>query len=601
MRLHPLINFQRLRFGDSSMLEWAFTYLGGWIYRIKNPDSGSVPVQVTDGLPQIGFRTVLWAILLALGLAFGLHAGLKGLTIHFAFEQEVLDAFPDQVRKEGGPSQPQINSIRTLILESPLHADVPLLLIQNKPGEPDYTREAPPEKKPNKKKRTDFFSWLSPWIATYFSSDVSAVQIYLYFVSDCGKDAKCQEQLFVKSYEIVTTLKHNPFFILYRLQSGIIQLIATYVFSIGILVLMLREQRAAQIRKPLETTSAGEAYAKNCQKKYKWPESLTSLSFKETLKNFWERADLTNDSSKPDVDSQLKEFGAVYYEPRWASGHGTATHLRRANLLRTFHTYLADTLEWPAVDRGITAVERFRAVLPRTVLKVVASYAVNRRYSPESACERASETLDHAVDEIAAATAADRDLYSRLVELTPVVGFFGTVVGLSLAMLGANDVIRAQGDTWNYSIAGDVTYITHALQDPAEKQQFALQGMLSALSIKFDTTGWALILMFVLIVLGARVQRREYRTLSFVRSVVSESVLSVLPTIGGALWLSTGPVREPRASKGAEQPQAQGEPSEPAPLGGEVPKAQGEPLERDSAGTEQPQADHEIDGPQVVE
>ena len=56
--------------------------------------------------------------------------------------------------------------------------------------------------------------------------------------------------------------------------------------------------------------------------------------------------------------------------------------------------------------------------------------------------------------------------------------------------------------------------------------------MLSALSIKFDTTGYALLLMFFLIIFGARAARREDRALSVIHSAVNESTLSVLPTYG---------------------------------------------------------------------
>ena len=219
----------------------------------------------------------------------------------------------------------------------------------------------------------------------------------------------------------------------------------------------------------------------------------------------------------------------VAYEPDWQKGVGLTMMRSRASLLRKFHLYLASALR---EKRRLTAAERFRSVLPRTILKVTAAFVVDQRQFPQTGRERASDALEHCVDELAATIAADRDLYSRLVELTPVVGFFGTVWGLSLAMLGANDVIRAQGSGWNYVIANNATYITEALTRVEEKQQFALQGMLSALSIKFDTTGYALILMFLLILFGAHATRREYRSLSLLHSTVTETILSVLPTFG---------------------------------------------------------------------
>jgi hypothetical protein len=513
-----------------------------WVYPIKNPAVGSLQIQVTDGLPQVGFRTLLWAIVLAFVLSFGLHAILKLLTECTAFDRSrLLDKFPAQVRSVLVAGQKQDNSLATLILESSLHAKVPSLLYQQDKETPLYAKRAPIVKAD----RVDHFYWLPTQFGTYFSSDVSAVQIYLYFASDCELDDACQRELLKAAYSTVAELKQHPAYIFYRLQSGFIQLVATYLFSIGILVFVLRARRATHIRRHLETGGSGKHYAESNG----WPSPLFSLSFKEVLRSYWSKALIIDpkkeapvpDPQKDTVDDQLIFFNAVYYEPHWTTAVGTSTYVSRASLFKSFHKYLAIALRWDNGYDQMSARDRFSSLLPRTIFKVCTAYAVNHRDSPESACERAGEALGQAVDEIAATMAIDRDLFSRLVELTPVVGFFGTVVGLSLAMLGANDVVRAASNNWNYRIADNVTYITSALQDSSEKQQIALQEMLGALSIKFDTTGWALILMFILIVLGARVQRREFRTLSFVHSAVSDSLLSVLPTIGSGLSLPPAP------------------------------------------------------------
>lgn len=474
---------------------------------------------VTDGLPRVGFRTLLIAIALALVIAFGGHYLLKQFVRAHAFSSDTFQQFKTTI------SAPADFDLASAILESPLYVDIPPLQVDAAAPTPNYESAAAAVTK-----RMDTASFLHPSIASYFSTDIAVVQVYLYFVSRCTGTGvalqECQKSLLEKSYTIVAELKHNPIYILYRLQGGYIQLIATYIFALGILVLALREFRAALINGHLESQEAGMQFAKD----QLGGEDLASLSFRRTLRAWWaERIKGDKGLRMVNVEQQLERFGMVAYEPDWQTGEGLKMMRSRASLLRKFHLYLASALR---EKRGLTAAERFRIVLPRTILKVTTAFVVDQRQFPQTGRERASDALEHSVDELAATIAADRDLYSRLVELTPVVGFFGTVWGLSLAMLGANDVIRAQGSGWNYVIANNATYITEALTRVEEKQQFALQGMLSALSIKFDTTGYALILMFMLILFGAHATRREYRSLSLLHSTVTETILSVLPTFG---------------------------------------------------------------------
>ncbi|RWP13901.1 MotA/TolQ/ExbB proton channel family protein, partial [Mesorhizobium sp.] len=175
-------------------------------------------------------------------------------------------------------------------------------------------------------------------------------------------------------------------------------------------------------------------------------------------------------------------------------------------------------------------LNQHRDVFPKCILRVVSAFVVDQKYFPSAARQRATQALNHAIDEIAATFTIDRDLYSRCIELVPVIGFFGTVWGLSLAMLGASDVIRAQDTNWIYDLGQ--SFFTAELANSTERQQLALDGMLGALSIKFDTTGYALLLMFLLIVFGARATRREYRALSVLHSTINETTVIPLPTFG---------------------------------------------------------------------
>lgn len=485
----------------------------GFIYPVVESEREG---HVTDGLPRVGVRTLLVAIVLTLVIAFGGHYLLKQFVRLHAFSSDTFQQFRTTINASSD------FDLASAILESPLYVDIPPLQVDAAALRPEYKSAAAAATK-----RVDTASFLPPSIASYFSTDIAVVQVYLYFVSHCTGVAlrECQKSLLEKSYAIVAELKHNPVYILYRLQGGYIQIIATYIFALGILVLALREFRAALVNGHLETQEAGIQFAKD----QLGGEDLISLSFRRTLRAWWAERIKEDRDIGINVEQQLKEFGIVAYEPDWKKGKGLTIMRSRASLLRKFHLYLASALR---DKRRLTAAERFRSVLPRTILKVIAAFVADQRQFPQTGRERASEALDHSVDELAATIAADRDLYSRLVELTPVVGFFGTVWGLSLAMLGANDVIRAQGSGWNYVIANNATYITEALTKVEEKQQFALQGMLSALSIKFDTTGYALILMFMLILFGAHATRREYRSLSLLYSTVTETILSVLPTFG---------------------------------------------------------------------
>lgn len=483
-------------------------------------------------------------------IALGGHFLLKQFARTTAFSGTALQ----ELRATKGLELPGDIDLASAILESPLYVEIPPLQIVDIPKTLAYEKGPKPSAE-----RIDFAGWLPAAVATYFSTDIAVVQVYLYFVGYCTGTGEvlqtCQKTLLDQSYAIVSKLKHNPAYILYRLEGGYIQLIATYIFALGLLVFALREFRASQINFHLEKSRAGEDFAKNEFGTGEFAAAdLPSLSLRATLRAWWENGP-SNADTTGNVDHQLREFGMVTYEPESPPADPdkpegpTKAMTDRASLLRKYHLYLAATLRG---RKRMRAAERFRDVLPRAILKVVAAFVGDQRHFPESGRERAGEALDHAVDELAARIAADRDLYSRFVELAPVVGFFGTVWGLSLAMLGANDVIRAQGSNWNYVIASNTTYMTEALQRIEEKQQFALQGMLSALSIKFDTTGYALILMFLLILLGAHATRREYRALSLLHSNVAQKVLSVLPAFGSTV------TQVPNIKIGANVPRDQG-------------------------------------------
>ncbi|MGR9345019.1 hypothetical protein ACU8NW_10470 [Rhizobium leguminosarum] len=480
---------------------------------------------VTDGLPRIGFRTLIVAIALALVFAFGTHLLLKRMARANAFSSKAFEQLRTTTKEDAS------FDLASAILESPLYVDIPTLQIGTGTADtPKYDEVAP-----RATKRVDAASFLPAKIASYFATDVSVVQVYLYFVGHCngtGDDLKqCQTNLYNESYALVSEMKHNPFYILYRLEGGYIQLIASYIFALGVMVFILREFRAHQINAYMRDLKAAEKFAAD---EFATPEfdaaDLPSLSLRATLRAWWiPEIDNMDPGSQVTVQQQLREFGMVNYEPNWPITKSAELMRGRANLLHKYHIYLAAALR---AKSRMTASERFRIVLPRTILKVTTAFVSDQKHFPEAGRKLASEALEHSVDELAAGIAADRDLYSRFVELTPVVGFFGTVWGLSLAMLGANDVIRAQGAEWNYNILNGTTYITEALTKVEEKQQFALQGMLSALSIKFDTTGYALILMFLLILFGAHATRREYRAISLLHSNVTQKILSVLPTFG---------------------------------------------------------------------
>lgn len=508
-------------------------------------DDSTAGGHITDGLPGIGFRTLIVAIALALVFSFGTHILLKQLAQTHAFQSDLLEKFRANIHEK-----PDVN-LASAILNSPLYFRVPELAVQI--GK-DSTSPQSEKATSLAKERIDAASFLPEWSASYFATDVAVVQVYLYFVDQCtiADDPKeCQRELLSQSYILVSEMKHNPSYILYRLQGGYIQLVASYIFALGVMVFILREFRAYQINAYMRDRIAAERFAKELfhqESNEGADDDLSSLSLRAILLNWWLKfVNGKTGAAVVTVREQLREFGVVYYEPTWkvdgGTGHvgGRIDHdsdsakeiiQGHASLIHAYHLYLAAVLR--RQDK-LSATERLRSVLPRTILKVVSAFVVDQKHFPQTARERAGEALEHSVDELAATIAADRDLFSRFVELTPVVGFFGTVWGLSLAMLGANDVIRAQSADWNYDILNGTTYITEALAHVEEKQQFALQGMLSALSIKFDTTGYALILMFLLILFGAHATRREYRAISLLHSNVAQKVLSVLPMFGSVV------------------------------------------------------------------
>src|SRR6185437_10512988 len=254
----------------------------------------------------VGFRTLLIAIALALVIAFGGHYLLKQFVRAHAFSSDTFHQFKTTI------SAPADFDLASAILESPLYVDIPPLQVDAAAPPPNYKSAAGAVRK-----RLDTASFLPPSIASYFSTDIAVVQVYLYFVSRCtGTDValkECQKSLLEKSYAIVAELKHNPIYILYRLQGGYIQLIATYIFALGILVLALREFRAALINGHLESQKAGEQFAEDNLK----DKDLTSLSFRRTLQAWWADCIKKDDERLFSVEQQLERFGMVAYEPEW--------------------------------------------------------------------------------------------------------------------------------------------------------------------------------------------------------------------------------------------------------------------------------------------
>jgi hypothetical protein len=506
-----------------------------FIYRFGNATAGALPVQVTDGLPRIGGRTFIAAVVLTLVLAFGLHVVFKFLTIRSAITPEALQGIRGAIHATADAD----DGLAREIIEASLYFPTPVLHRTNEaPPAPKLSYDQPvPEPQ---RVRAGLGGLLPDLLATYFSSDVSAVQIYARLLPRCNStpgtrktpeaQKQCQSDLLNASYTLAGELKHNGIFILYRLQAGYIQFVALYVFCFALLIFFLRKSRAKDL---IYYSTYGSEFRERFSRAY--DEELTDLSFREYMFLYWlNKINKDKDNEFASLSEHLNEFRTILYEP------GTdADRLDRmkekAARLRRYHSALTRTVQKdPQELVAMDATRRHREVLPRTILRVITAFVVDQAYFPNVARERASAALEQSVDELAATLTVDRDLYSRCVELVPVIGFFGTVWGLSLAMLGANDVIRAQEPNWTFNIAGNVTYITEAfLAHPSEKQQFALEGMLGALSIKFDTTGYSLVLMFLLIIFGALCSRREDRALSTLHSTVNETTLSVLPTYGG--------------------------------------------------------------------
>ncbi|SFD63709.1 MotA/TolQ/ExbB proton channel family protein [Bosea sp. CRIB-10] len=503
------------------------------IYRFGNITAGAMPVQVTDGLPRIGARTLAAAAVLSVLLGFGFHMLFKGLTGWLVVNPLVGVLVGDPVADTSIVDPRAMDrggkrwAYTWAVLNAPLYAERATLENTTAPS------EVVKYDKPVLQRQS--LNWLYfDLIGTYFGSDVSAIQIYEYLLPECNRDTAeaqkaCQQALLKGSYYAAGHLKKNALFIAYRLQSGPIQFICLYIFSIGVLILFLRERRAAEL---LEYALNGENFGKRFSGVQ--DKDLTELSFREYMFKFWQKKIADNrNNDYASLEEHLRQFRTILYEPgdeneRKVLMSEKAAHLRR------YHSALSMTVQKQPDDlKAMTIDRRHREVLPRMILRVIAAFVVDQAHFPNVARERAAAALEHSVDELAAVLTVDRDLFSRCVELVPVVGFFGTVWGLSLAMLGANDVIRAQDSAWFYNLAENATFVTQALIDSKpERQQLALDGMLSALSIKFDTTGYALLLMFFLIIFGARAARREDRALSIIHSTVNESTLSVLPTYG---------------------------------------------------------------------
>src|SRR5260221_14440110 len=75
----------------------------GLIYRLTNRTAGTIPVQVTDGLPRIGPQTLVAAIVLTLMLALGLHVTFKTLTWWLSVRPLVIDNLGDIIAERPLP------------------------------------------------------------------------------------------------------------------------------------------------------------------------------------------------------------------------------------------------------------------------------------------------------------------------------------------------------------------------------------------------------------------------------------------------------------------------------------------------------------------
>lgn len=491
-------------------------------------------VQVTDDLPRVGWQTFAAALLLTFIIAFSMHAVFKVLTLNFAVKHYVTESqLADTASTAAAKSIVDLTSdpdgsqtfdrIVNGVLDAALYVPVPLLERQTSavPGvdatPPDRVTILASLKEFAGEFKTPFF----PFLETYFDSNLTAAQVYQYLIPECNWAAPemggttdalaaCQAKLLTGVFYVTGHLKKDGLFIAYRLQAGWMQLMCLYVFSLGLVVLRLRGTRAEQLL----------YYVKAPHKFEERFGGEKDLEFRKKIARFWHNRD-------PNQYSQITQLGAVYYEPG-SREDLQELRLKKGREVSDYHIDLTEALK--KQGKGTELLRRHRDVLPKSILRVVSAFVVDQKYFPSGARQRATQALDHAIDEIAATFTIDRDLYSRCVELVPVIGFFGTVWGLSLAMLGASDVIRAQDTNWMYHLGE--TFFTAELLNSSERQQLALDGMLGALSIKFDTTGYALLLMFLLIVFGARATRREHRALSVLHSAINETTVLALPTFG---------------------------------------------------------------------
>jgi hypothetical protein len=144
------------------------------VYRFGNTAAGSLPAQVTDGLPRIGARTLGAAVVLTLVLAFGLHVALKFLTIARAISPEALKHVRAAILARADDDN---SGLARQITKAPLYFATPILKRTDEaPPGTSLTYDRPvPEPQRIRKGLDDPPPDL---LATYFSSDVSAVQIY---------------------------------------------------------------------------------------------------------------------------------------------------------------------------------------------------------------------------------------------------------------------------------------------------------------------------------------------------------------------------------------------------------------------------------------
>ena len=381
------------------------------IYRFGNITAGAMAVQVTDGLPRIGARTLAAAGVLSVLLGLGFHILFKGLTGWLVVNPLVGVLVGDPVANTSiiDPTATDREGKRWAytwaVLNAPLYAERATLENTTAPSDPlKYDKRVPPRQSLN----WLYFDLLGTYFGGIWPCQSRLCVCVDFRMQQRHPDAQkaCQQALLKGAYHVAGHLK-NALFIAYRLQAGPIQFICLYIFSIGILILFLRERRAEELLEyALDGEKFGERFSGVQEKE------LAELSFREYMFKFWQKKiDEDRNNDYVSLEEHLRQFRTILYEPgddkeRRALMSEKAAHLRR------YHSALSMTVQKQSDDlKAMTIDRRHREVLPRTILRVIAAFVVDQAHFPNVARERASAALEHSVDELAAVLTIDRDLF----------------------------------------------------------------------------------------------------------------------------------------------------------------------------------------------